>query len=72
MSAKYINFFESTGVGLQFSNAKESILSEDQFSVVVGLCMSLISSATYIVLTWYIDNVMPGRYTSHGGLTSSF
>ena len=61
IGGKYINFLESTGVGMQFTSISVSPQSEDKYNLVVVMVMSLISSAIYVILVWYIDNVAPGK-----------
>lgn len=61
LGAKYFNFFESTGEGVQFSNVGRSPVSGDGYSILIGVYMSLFSDAVFIILLWYLDNVMPGH-----------
>jgi len=57
----YIARYEEQGVGLQWSNIRSSPIPEDEFSLSSCMWMMLVDSAIYLVITWYVEAVFPGR-----------
>lgn len=61
LSGKYFSFFETIGQGVTFDNFLTAMVVGDEFDLFVATLMSILSSLTYIILIWYIDNVFPGE-----------
>nr|CAB3219608.1 ATP-binding cassette sub-family A member 1-like [Phallusia mammillata] len=60
--AGYISEYEMSGDGVQFSNWGSSPDPNDQLNFAITLIMMLVDAALYFMLTWYIENVFPGKY----------
>ncbi|KPP62606.1 ATP-binding cassette sub-family A member 1-like, partial [Scleropages formosus] len=54
--------YEEQGVGIQWNNIFRSPEDDERYSFIVSIIMMLVDSFIYWVLTWYIENVFPGRY----------
>lgn len=48
--------------GLKWSNIAIPAIEDDQISFLIIVVMMIIDTVLYIVITWYIEGVYPGRY----------
>ncbi|KAM4710016.1 phospholipid-transporting ATPase ABCA1-like [Discoglossus pictus] len=53
---------EEQGIGLQWSNIRNSPEDGERYSFTVSMFMMLFDGVLYFLLTWYIENVFPGQY----------
>lgn len=53
--------YEQQGIGIQWSNVNKSPEEGEQYTFTVSILMMLLDTVLYWVLTWYIENVFPGR-----------
>ena len=53
--------YEEQGIGIQWHNIASSTEEGDGYSFLVSIVMMLIDAFIYWVLTWYIENVYPGK-----------
>ncbi|XP_039258702.2 phospholipid-transporting ATPase ABCA1-like isoform X1 [Styela clava] len=60
--AGFVSSYEMTGKGIQFSNWDKNPVPEEQYTFVTSIIMMLVDAAIYFVLTWYVENVYPGKY----------
>ncbi|XP_041356253.1 phospholipid-transporting ATPase ABCA3-like [Gigantopelta aegis] len=57
-----MSVLEGIGVGAQWSNIAEPASVDDNFSMLDAICMMLIDSQVYFLITWYVDNIYPGEF----------
>ncbi|KJE92513.1 ATP-binding cassette transporter subfamily A [Capsaspora owczarzaki ATCC 30864] len=62
IGGKTISQWEERGIGATWSNVNESASTTDSFCMADVFGMFAIDTLLYLVLTWYLDNVRPGRY----------
>lgn len=53
--------YEQQGIGIQWYNINQSPEEGEPYTFIVSIIMMLIDAVLYWVLTWYIENVFPGR-----------
>lgn len=58
---EYFALFEEQGVGIQWDNLLSSPMQEDNYSLTTSICLMLIDSVLYAIMTWYIEAVFPGK-----------
>jgi len=58
----YIARYEEQGIGSQWSNIQSSPIPEDEFSLSSCMWMMVVDSAIYLIITWYVEAVFPGRF----------
>lgn len=58
---EYFALFEEQGIGIQWNNLFNSPMEEDDFSLTTAIIMMYFDSFLYMVMTWYIESVFPGR-----------
>ena len=63
LGAKYFAFYEIEGVGVQWNNIYITPVESDQYNLFMVLLMMVLDTMLYFVLTWYIENVHPGKST---------
>ena len=56
----YFSRFEEQGVGAQWYNIGTSPLPEDRYNMVGCICMMLVDTIIYLLITWYVEAVFPG------------
>ena len=61
LGAKYFAFYEIEGVGVQWDNLDISPVEDDQYNLKMVILMMVADTFLYGVLTWYIENVHPGK-----------
>ena len=61
IGCEYFANFELVQTGAQWSNFAKSPMSGDEFSLAGVIIMLLVDSAIYLILTWYIETVFPGK-----------
>jgi hypothetical protein len=61
IGCEYFANFELVQTGAQWSNFAKSPMSGDEFSLAGAIIMLLVDSAIYLILTWYIEAVFPGK-----------
>ncbi|TRY85186.1 hypothetical protein DNTS_030944 [Danionella cerebrum] len=52
--------FEEQGIGIQWSNIRQSSQENDRYTFIVSIVMMLFDAVIYGILTWYIENIYPG------------
>ncbi|CAD5112606.1 DgyrCDS1819 [Dimorphilus gyrociliatus] len=57
-----IALFEGTGVGLKWNNFHKPYSVDDSFTMLHVFVMLIADSIFYGLITWYLDNVVPGEY----------
>lgn len=57
----YLIGLEETGEGAQWSNIGTSPREGDTFSLLECMLMLLLDSVIYLMMTWYIETVFPGK-----------
>ena len=57
----YFASYEQTGAGAHFSNFAISPKDGDSYSLLGCILMMLGDSVIYMILTWYIEAVFPGK-----------
>ena len=62
LGAKYFAFYEIQGMGVQWNNIAKSPVEDDQYNLLYVLCMMVVDTVLYSMLTWYIENVHPGKF----------
>eukprot|EP00051_Salpingoeca_urceolata_P027249 m.480607 g.480607 ORF g.480607 m.480607 type:complete len:1709 (+) comp21902_c0_seq1:465-5591(+) len=62
MGGNVISIFEASGAGVTWSNFHEPVSADDSFSFAIVLGMLMFDTLYYLVLTWYIEAVWPGKY----------
>eukprot|EP00043_Microstomoeca_roanoka_P013498 m.132210 g.132210 ORF g.132210 m.132210 type:complete len:1829 (+) comp15771_c0_seq2:231-5717(+) len=62
IGAYVLAHFESSGEGLSFSNLSDGPTEKDSFSMADVFGMLILDTVLYLLLTWYITNVMPGEF----------
>lgn len=53
--------YEEQGIGIHWHNIGQSPEEGDRYTFVVSIIMMLLDAFLYWVLTWYIENVFPGK-----------
>lgn len=53
--------YEEQGIGIQWRNIGQSPEEGDRYTFIVSIIMMLFDAFLYWVLTWYIENVFPGK-----------
>ncbi|XP_075281062.1 retinal-specific phospholipid-transporting ATPase ABCA4 [Opisthocomus hoazin] len=59
---EYLSRYEEQGLGLQWGNIRTSPLEGDEYSFLFSIKMMLFDAFLYGILSWYLDNVLPGDY----------
>ncbi|XP_055298016.1 phospholipid-transporting ATPase ABCA3-like isoform X5 [Sitodiplosis mosellana] len=54
--------FEGTGEGLQWSNFWRPVSVDDSLTVGITMCFMLGTSLIYLLITLYVEKVLPGNY----------
>lgn len=54
--------FEGIGEGLQWSNFWRPVNVDDNLTVGLTMCLMLVTSCIYMLITLYVEKVMPGSY----------
>lgn len=54
--------FEGNGEGLQWSNFWRPVNVDDDLTVGLTMCLMLVTSCIYMLITLYVEKVMPGSY----------
>ena len=49
-------------VGIKWNNFYEPLCYYDNFSLLDAMAMLLIDTCLHLLVTWYVDNVMPGEF----------
>ncbi|XP_014251737.1 retinal-specific ATP-binding cassette transporter-like isoform X2 [Cimex lectularius] len=62
LGASYIAMFEEAGVGLQWGNIGSSPRYADNYSMLIVIYTLLFDFALFLILTWYVEAIMPGKY----------
>lgn len=62
LGAKYFAFYEIEGVGVQWNNLQASPVEADDFNLLMVFLMMIFDALLYGLLTWYIENVHPGKW----------
>lgn len=62
---EYLSRYEEQGLGLQWGNIRTSPLEGDEYSFLFSIRMMLFDAFLYGILSWYLDNVFPGRSISY-------
>ncbi|KAG8175444.1 hypothetical protein JTE90_026867 [Oedothorax gibbosus] len=62
MGSVVLTVSEASGTGMQWSNIGTPPTPNDKLSLGIVLVMLVISGIVSLVLTWYIENVLPGEY----------
>jgi ATP-binding cassette subfamily A (ABC1) protein 1 len=57
----YFAKYEEQGVGAQWSNVMSSPIPEDTFSLARCMILMLADSIMYLIVTWYVEAVFPGK-----------
>lgn len=57
-----IALYEGTGVGLKWNNFYKPYSVDDSFTMLHVFIMLIVDSIFYGLITWYLDNVIPGEY----------
>lgn len=55
--------YEEQGIGIQWKNIMVSSQDDDPYTFMVSIIMMLLDAVFYWILSWYIENVFPGKYT---------
>ncbi|XP_006136436.3 ATP-binding cassette sub-family A member 13 [Pelodiscus sinensis] len=58
----FITFFESQGIGIQWSNSYEPLAEGESMTFGWACWMIFFDSLIYLLLGWYFSNVIPGRF----------
>ena len=53
--------YEIAGVGVQWHNLGVSPIEDDSFTLAMVLVLMLFDAVLYGILTWYIENIHPGK-----------
>lgn len=56
--------YEQQGIGIHWYNMNKSPEEGERYTFTVSIIMMLFDAVLYWVLTWYIENVFPGRWIS--------
>ncbi|XP_066289391.1 phospholipid-transporting ATPase ABCA3-like isoform X2 [Branchiostoma lanceolatum] len=59
---RLIIYYEEATIGATWSNLRNTPSVDDNFSLSMVLGMLLVDTAVYLVVTWYIEAVFPGKY----------
>lgn len=51
-----------SGYGAQFDNFYKPPTVDSNFSLLTAMIMLLVDTGIYLLVTWYVDSVMPGEY----------
>nr|AIN44098.1 ATP-binding cassette sub-family A member 1 [Laodelphax striatellus] len=62
VATSYFAFYEEQGTGAQWADINSSPLYGDQFNLLYVIYLLLIDTCLYLLLTWYLEAVMPGMY----------
>lgn len=55
--------YEEQGIGIQWKNIMLSSQDDDSYTFFISIIMMLVDALLYWLLTWYIENVFPGKHT---------
>ena len=61
MACRYIARWEEQGIGAQWDNYYKSPLPDDTYSLGTCINMMLLDAVIYLLILWYLENVMPGN-----------
>ncbi|CAG2244712.1 ABCA3 [Mytilus edulis] len=59
---KTVAAYEGTGEGAQWSNFYKPPTVDADFTLLTAMIMLLCDTVLYLLITWYVDAVMPGEY----------
>ncbi|CAL4231092.1 unnamed protein product, partial [Meganyctiphanes norvegica] len=59
---RIISMFEGRSVGVQWNNVWEAGNSRDELTPAMILLMLVFDTFLYLFITWYVDQVSPGKY----------
>ncbi|XP_076108921.1 phospholipid-transporting ATPase ABCA3-like isoform X1 [Mytilus galloprovincialis] len=59
---KTVAAYEGTGEGAQWSNFYKPPTVDADFTLLTAIIMLLCDTVLYLLITWYVDAVMPGEY----------
>eukprot|EP00794_Sanderia_malayensis_P008046 gene8046-8908_t len=62
MACRYLARWEEQGEGAQWSNYYKSTVIGDDYSLGTCVNMMLLDALLYMIILWYIENIMPGQY----------
>ena len=61
MACRYIARWEEQGIGIQWDNYYKSPLPDDDYSLGICVNMMLMDAFIYLLIMWYLENIMPGN-----------
>ncbi|KAK3753339.1 hypothetical protein QZH41_015277 [Actinostola sp. cb2023] len=62
IGATLLSRLESLKIGLTFDNLNEPSSPDDTFTMAWVMGMMLISSVVFMIFTWYIEGIFPGKF----------
>ncbi|XP_039280718.1 phospholipid-transporting ATPase ABCA1 isoform X2 [Nilaparvata lugens] len=62
VATSYFAFYEEQGTGAQWAEINSSPLYGDKFNLLYVIYLLLFDTCIYLLLTWYLEAVMPGLY----------
>eukprot|EP00058_Branchiostoma_floridae_P014356 XP_002599844.1 hypothetical protein BRAFLDRAFT_95534 [Branchiostoma floridae] len=59
---RLIIYYEEATIGATWANVRTTPSVDDNFSLSMALAMLVVDTVVYLVITWYIEAVFPGKY----------
>ena len=62
MGCKVLTVLEANGLGLQWDNVSQSVYETTKLSMLDIFGMFLIDIVMYLIIMWYLEAIMPGKF----------
>ena len=62
MGCKVLTVLEANGLGLQWDNVSQSVYETTKLSMMDVFLMFIIGIVLYLVIMWYLEGIMPGKF----------
>ena len=62
MGCKVLTVLEANGLGLQWDNVTQDVYETAELSMMDIFGMFMINILMYLVIMWYLEGIMPGKF----------